>query len=170
MYLVAVVYFSPVAEAVDELPVIRDYDAHTFILTRNHQFVVGGFERDAKPAFPNGIPPNWRQSLVGDDDHFRKYLLEKHLSFCRDILYNIIMFGSCVTEFCTLFFTGPIREAAEHRLPILKRTLYQPLVNAPDNFTPDGKWILGETPEVHIRIQDAELLLTVLYKALKIKA
>ncbi|KAK3885748.1 hypothetical protein Pcinc_010060 [Petrolisthes cinctipes] len=104
---------SPVGEAVDDLPVVRDYDAHTFILTRNHQFIVGGFERSAKPAFPNGIPLNWRQFLVGDDDHFR-----------------------------------PIREAAEHRLPILKRTNYQPLVNAPDNFTPDGKWILGETPEI----------------------
>lgn len=75
MNLLAVDHFSPVAEAVDELPVIRDYDAHTFILTRNHQFIVGGFERNAKPAFPNGIPPNWRQSLVGDDGQFRKFVL-----------------------------------------------------------------------------------------------
>ncbi|XP_045601946.2 pyruvate dehydrogenase phosphatase regulatory subunit, mitochondrial isoform X1 [Procambarus clarkii] len=104
---------EPVVEAQYGLPIIRDYDSSTFCLTRNQQFVVGGFERHAKPAFENGIPQNWRKSLIGDDEHFR-----------------------------------PIREAAEHRVPMLKDIQYQPLVNAPDNFTPDGKWILGETPEI----------------------
>ena len=47
-----------------------------------------------------------------------------------------------------LIFPEPIRLAAEHRLPILKGTQYEPLVNSPDTFTPDGKWILGEAPEV----------------------
>ncbi|XP_042240778.1 pyruvate dehydrogenase phosphatase regulatory subunit, mitochondrial-like isoform X2 [Homarus americanus] len=104
---------KPVLEALEELPVVRDYDSHTFCLTRNQQYIVGGFEHEAKPAFENGIPHNWRESLKGDDEHFR-----------------------------------PICEAAEHRFPILKDFQYQPLVNAPDNFTPDGKWILGETPEI----------------------
>lgn len=45
-------------------------------------------------------------------------------------------------------FAEPIRLAAEHRLPVLKEAEYQPLVNSPDTFTPDGKWILGEAPEV----------------------
>ncbi|XP_047474686.1 pyruvate dehydrogenase phosphatase regulatory subunit, mitochondrial-like isoform X1 [Penaeus chinensis] len=102
-----------VMEALDALPVVRDYDSHTFCLTRNQEFVVGGFEKDAKPAFGSGIPSNWRETLEGDDEHFRT-----------------------------------IREAAEHRLPVLKESQYKPLINAPDNFTPDGKWILGETPEI----------------------
>lgn len=35
-----------------------------------------------------------------------------------------------------------------HRVPALKDCRIHSLVNAPDNFTPDGKWILGETPEI----------------------
>lgn len=38
--------------------------------------------------------------------------------------------------------------AATRRLPILKEAEYDCLVNTPDAFTPDGRWILGETPEV----------------------
>lgn len=36
-----------------------------------------------------------------------------------------------------------------HRLPVLKNCKNPKLTNCPDNFTPDGKWILGETPEVN---------------------
>ncbi|XP_068247209.1 pyruvate dehydrogenase phosphatase regulatory subunit, mitochondrial-like isoform X2 [Palaemon carinicauda] len=103
----------PVMEALDGLPVVRDYDSHMFCLTKNKEFMIGGFERHAKPAFDYGIPHNWRETLKGDYEQF-----------------------------------GPIRKAAEHRLPLLREVEYQPLVNAPDNFTPDGKWILGETPEI----------------------
>merc|ERR1719309_1324338 len=42
----------------------------------------------------------------------------------------------------------PYIRAAIHRLPILKETQYDNLLNTPDAFTPDGRWILGETPEV----------------------
>ncbi|KAF2356784.1 FAD dependent oxidoreductase [Trinorchestia longiramus] len=99
------------AEATD-LPIIRDYDAHTFLLARGGRFIIGGFEPRAKPAFGRGIPWDWKQQLVGDDEHFR-----------------------------------PIREAAEHRLPLLRGVQYESLINAPDTFTPDGLWIIGETSE-----------------------
>jgi len=42
----------------------------------------------------------------------------------------------------------PYIRAAMHRLPVLKETQYDFLLNTPDAFTPDGKWIFGETPEV----------------------
>lgn len=42
----------------------------------------------------------------------------------------------------------PVWEKAVHRLPILADVSRPLLRNSPDNFTPDGKWILGETPEV----------------------
>ena len=42
----------------------------------------------------------------------------------------------------------PYIRAAMQRLPILKEAQYDFLLNTPDAFTPDGKWILGETPEV----------------------
>lgn len=43
---------------------------------------------------------------------------------------------------------GPIKAAALHRIPLLASADFEPLINAPDTFTPDGLWILGETPEV----------------------
>ncbi|CAL4112981.1 unnamed protein product, partial [Meganyctiphanes norvegica] len=103
----------PMREAAVNLPLIRDYDSHMFCVTRDSKFIIGGFERKAKPAFDNGIPENWKSLLVGDEAHFR-----------------------------------PIKKGAEHRLPILQNALYEKLINVPDNFTPDGKWILGETPEI----------------------
>ena len=42
----------------------------------------------------------------------------------------------------------PYIRSVLHRLPILKETQYDFLLNTPDAFTPDGRWILGETPEV----------------------
>lgn len=35
-----------------------------------------------------------------------------------------------------------------HRLPILREVKHPNIYNCPDNFTPDGRWILGESPEV----------------------
>ncbi|XP_044741154.1 pyruvate dehydrogenase phosphatase regulatory subunit, mitochondrial-like [Chrysoperla carnea] len=43
----------------------------------------------------------------------------------------------------------PLWENAVHRLPILKSVSRPQLTNSPDNFTPDGRWILGETAEVN---------------------
>merc|ERR1719427_146203 len=42
----------------------------------------------------------------------------------------------------------PYISAAMQRLPLLRDTQYDFLLNTPDAFTPDGRWILGETPEV----------------------
>jgi len=42
----------------------------------------------------------------------------------------------------------PYIQSAMHRLPILKEAQYDFLLDTPDAFTPDGRWILGETPEV----------------------
>ncbi|XP_047741158.1 pyruvate dehydrogenase phosphatase regulatory subunit, mitochondrial [Hyalella azteca] len=102
----------PMSEATS-LPLVRDYDAHTFVVSRGGRFIIGGFEPHAKPAFGRGIPPDWQQLLLADQEHFK-----------------------------------PIREAAEHRLPLLQGTEYEKLINAPDTFTPDGLWIMGETSEV----------------------
>ncbi|CAL1687136.1 unnamed protein product [Lasius platythorax] len=42
----------------------------------------------------------------------------------------------------------PLWDKAIHRLPILKEVEHPNIYNCPDNFTPDGRWILGESPEV----------------------
>lgn len=41
----------------------------------------------------------------------------------------------------------PLWDKVVHRLPILK-DIRPNIYNCPDNFTPDGRWILGESPEV----------------------
>lgn len=42
----------------------------------------------------------------------------------------------------------PLWDKIIHRLPILKEVKHPNIYNCPDNFTPDGRWILGESPEV----------------------
>lgn len=42
----------------------------------------------------------------------------------------------------------PLWDKAIHRLPILKEVEHPNIYNCPDNFTPDSRWILGESPEV----------------------
>ncbi|XP_015598791.1 pyruvate dehydrogenase phosphatase regulatory subunit, mitochondrial [Cephus cinctus] len=42
----------------------------------------------------------------------------------------------------------PLWEKVVHRLPILKDIKEPTVYNCPDNFTPDGRCILGESPEV----------------------
>lgn len=42
----------------------------------------------------------------------------------------------------------PMWDKAVYRFPALAEVEKPHLINWPDNFTPDGRWILGETPEV----------------------
>jgi len=42
----------------------------------------------------------------------------------------------------------PYIQSAIRRIPILKTVAYDDLLDTPDAFTPDGRWIMGETPEV----------------------
>ena len=43
---------------------------------------------------------------------------------------------------------SPFIHSATNRLNILKEAEYEMLMNTPDAFTPDGRWVIGETPEV----------------------
>ena len=43
---------------------------------------------------------------------------------------------------------APLLEAATRRMPILERTGIQLFFNGPESFTPDDRYLLGETPEV----------------------
>lgn len=42
----------------------------------------------------------------------------------------------------------PLWDCAKHRMPILSDCYEPEYVNSPDNFTPDGRWILGEASEI----------------------
>ncbi|MGL5809175.1 MAG: GcvT family protein [Nocardioides sp.] len=41
-----------------------------------------------------------------------------------------------------------VRECAEERIPVLREVGYERFLNAPESFTPDGNFCLGETAEV----------------------
>ena len=43
---------------------------------------------------------------------------------------------------------APYLEAATRRVPVLQRTGVQLFFNGPESFTPDDRYLLGETPEV----------------------
>lgn len=43
---------------------------------------------------------------------------------------------------------APVRKLAEQRIPALKDTRYERFLNAPESFTPDANFCLGETAEV----------------------
>ncbi|XP_040573637.1 pyruvate dehydrogenase phosphatase regulatory subunit, mitochondrial [Lepeophtheirus salmonis] len=43
---------------------------------------------------------------------------------------------------------SPYISAAMKRIPLLRSTSYEKLLNTPDAFTPDGRWIVGEAPEI----------------------
>ncbi|KAL4119079.1 hypothetical protein QTP88_011944 [Uroleucon formosanum] len=106
---------SPLPGIGVDLPCIRDFDSHIYAREYNSGFLVGGFEKIAKPAFLNMklIPPDWKKDMPSDWKHFMPYW-----------------------------------EKAMSRIPILKDAVYPTLANSPDTFTPNGKWILGETPEI----------------------
>lgn len=43
---------------------------------------------------------------------------------------------------------APVRRNAEERVPVLRTTEYDRFLNAPESFTPDGNFCLGETAEL----------------------
>lgn len=96
-----------------KMPVIRDLDGQIYLRENNGKILAGGFEKNAKPAYEDGIHPTTERILPPDWDHFH-LLLEQILK----------------------------------RVPILRDTILDRLSNGPEIFSPDGKWMLGESPEI----------------------
>lgn len=57
-----------------DLPCIRDFDSCIYDREYNSGFLIGGFEKTAKPAFLNMklIPPDWKKDMPIDWKHFSK--------------------------------------------------------------------------------------------------
>ena len=45
-----------------------------------------------------------------------------------------------------------LMKAMLHRVPCLLDAYPEKLTNAPEPFSPDGQWILGKAPEVHVKV------------------
>ncbi|KAJ8968468.1 hypothetical protein NQ314_002286 [Rhamnusium bicolor] len=60
----------------DSIPVVRDFDAHTYAREYNGGLMVGWFEQEAKPAFEESkVPKDWKKHIKKDFKHFCRYFL-----------------------------------------------------------------------------------------------
>lgn len=58
----------------ETLPIVRDFDGHTYARQYNKGLMVGWFEKEAKPAFGKGtVPKDWELHVKQDNNHFRRY-------------------------------------------------------------------------------------------------
>lgn len=101
----------------DDFPVIRDWDGRLCVRNINGDFLIGGFENDARPWRPTDpMNPACRPpvgQLEPDFDQFQ-----------------------------------PILEQFLTRFPDEQLGRFGQLLNALEGVTPDGRWIIGEAPEV----------------------
>jgi 4-methylaminobutanoate oxidase (formaldehyde-forming) len=116
-------HFYIVTDAVEgvspTMPVLRDQDACAYFKSEPGKLLVGWFEPVAKPW---GMPT---RSGSGIPESFS--------------------FGTLPED---LEHVAPLIEAAAHRMPLLEEVGIQLFFNGPESFTPDDRYLLGETPEV----------------------
>lgn len=67
---------NPLPGISTDLPCIRDFDSCIYAREYNSGFLIGGFEKTAKPAFLNMklIPPDWKKDMPIDWKHFSKQI------------------------------------------------------------------------------------------------
>lgn len=117
-------HFYIVTEAVDgissEMPVLRDPDGCGYFKEEAGKLLVGWFEPVSKPW---GMPRSGGGSGIDD-------------AFCFDSLP------------ADLEHIAPLIDAAAHRVPWLADAGIQLFFNGPESFTPDDRYLLGESPDV----------------------
>ena len=102
------------SSAENNLPVMRDLDAHFYIRTYRGRFLFGAFEPKGKPRAPRDIGTGGFVEFGEDWDHFT-----------------------------------PVLTALRERLPVLdSNARFTYYLRAPESFTPDANFHLGEFPEV----------------------
>ena len=102
------------------MPVLRDPDACAYFKVDAGKLLVGWFEPTAKP-----------------------WAVAKHLGGAG--LPEKFAFDSLPAD---LDHIAPLLEQATKRMPLLEETGIQLFFNGPESFTPDDRYLLGETPEV----------------------
>ncbi|MDO8362385.1 MAG: FAD-dependent oxidoreductase [Actinomycetota bacterium] len=103
-----------------DMPVLRDPDGCGYFKEEAGKLMVGWFEPVAKPW---GMSP--REGVSGIPE-----------SFC---------FDSLPEDFEHI---APLVAAATHRMPLLANTGIRLFFNGPEAFTPDDRYLLGESPDV----------------------
>ena len=117
-------HFYIVTEGVDgispDMPVLRDPDGCGYFKEEAGKLMVGWFEPVAKP---------WGMTRRDGTSGIPE-------SFC---------FDSLPEDFEHI---APLVEAATHRMPLLANTGIRLFFNGPEAFTPDDRYLLGESPDV----------------------
>ncbi len=117
-------HFYIVTEGVDgispDMPVLRDPDGCGYFKEDAGKLLVGWFEPVSKPW---GMTKRDGSSGIPE-------------SFC---------FDSLPEDFEHI---APLVEAATHRMPLLAETGIRLFFNGPEAFTPDDRYLLGESPDV----------------------
>lgn len=105
---------QPLAHAVDRDPIVRVPDDGVYLKPDAGRYLIGCFERQARPLDPDRLPDDFHfGELPFDLEHFLPYL-----------------------------------EAGLARLPALADLGIRTWFNGPESFTPDGRYLLGESPQV----------------------
>mgnify|MGYP001162937956 FL=1 len=108
------------------LPTVRDYDNHIYLRKFKDSFLMGVFEPKARPwKFNSGETTTLTTTHIPGQEDIPSGISEEQW-------YHMV----------------PYIHSATNRLNILKEAPFAMLMNTPDAFTPDGRWIIGETPEV----------------------
>lgn len=101
----------------------------------------------AKPAYKDKSCFNTQENKLQEDwDHFREYsvcVFGGEGGHIYPLLYHFLKFFSS-----SLHLEDVLLEQILHRVPMLQNIAPEYLLNGPECFTPDGKWILGEAPKV----------------------
>ena len=62
--------------------------------------------------------------------------------------------GSCTRlnyiSYATVLVTGELLGNMLHRFPFMEKAEIRQMINGPESFTPDGRYLLGEVPEVSL--------------------
>lgn len=111
---------EPIEGLSPRMPVLRDQDGHAYVKPEAGKLLVGWFEPVAKPWPPRH--ESGRTWIPGD-----------------------FSFGRLPVDFDHL---EPMMESATHRVPALAQAGIQLFFNGPESFTPDDRYLLGESPEV----------------------
>ncbi len=117
-------HYYVVTEPVDglspQMPVLRDQDGFGYFKQDAGKLLIGWFEPRATPWPPEGS--DGRRRVPRD-----------------------FTFGTLPADFEHL---EPLLAAATRRMPVLESTGIQLFFNGPESFTPDDRYLLGESPDV----------------------
>ena len=115
--------FKKIDEIADKnLPTVRDYDNFIYLRKFKDSFLCGMFEPNAR---------SWNLNTKTSTGH-QPGIANSLVEMSADQWDHM----------------SPFIHNATNRLNLLKAAKYDMLINTPDAFTPDGRWIIGESPEV----------------------